>query len=118
MAVPRYKRWKRAARSAVLRGLARLLMLLPLGVGLAVGAFAGRLGWAVSARTRRQIRAGLAAALPERSEAERDEIGRASLVHLGMVAGEVITMRRWAHRVDEYVEVSPEQIALVQRAKA
>jgi KDO2-lipid IV(A) lauroyltransferase len=118
MSVPRYKRAKRAARSALLRGIARLLMLLPLSAGLAVGAFVGRLGWALSPRTRRQIRAGLAVAFPERSEAERDAIGRASLVHLGMVAGEAITMRRWAHRVDEYVEVSPEHLALVRRARA
>ena len=56
MAVPRYKRWKRAARSALLRAVARTLMLLPLRAALAIGAAVGRLGWALSAKTRRQAR--------------------------------------------------------------
>jgi KDO2-lipid IV(A) lauroyltransferase len=118
MAVPRYKRWKRAARSAVLRAIARTLMLLPLSAALAIGAAVGRLGWALSAKTRRQVRESLATAFPERAASERDAMGRASLVHLGMVAGEVISMRRWARRVDEYVEMSPEHVALAERAKA
>jgi KDO2-lipid IV(A) lauroyltransferase len=118
MAVPRSKRWKRAARSAVLRAIARALMLLPLSAALAVGAAIGRLGWALSAKTRRQARESLAVAFPEKSPQERDAIGRASLVHLGMVAGEAISMRRWAHLLDEYVEVPPEHVAALERAKA
>lgn len=118
MAVPRYKRWKRTARSALLRGIARMLMLLPLGTALMIGAAVGRLGWALSPKTRRQVRESLAIAFPEKTAVERDAIGRASLVHLGMVTGEVISMRRWAGQMDEYVEVAPEHVALLERAKA
>jgi Kdo2-lipid IVA lauroyltransferase/acyltransferase len=118
MAVPRYKRWKRAARSAVLRAIARTLMLLPLRAALAIGAAIGWVGWTLSAKTRRQARESLAIAFPEKTAEEREAIGRASLVHLGMVAGEVISMRRWAARMDDYVEVAAEHVALLERAKA
>ena len=64
------------------------------------------------------MRASLAAAFPEKDEAERDAIARASLVHLGWMGGEVITMRSWASRLDEFVEASPEVVATVQRARA
>jgi KDO2-lipid IV(A) lauroyltransferase len=57
-------------------------------------------------------------AFPEKSEAERDEIARASLVHLGMIAGEAVSMGNWEHRIDEYVEASPETVAALTRARA
>jgi KDO2-lipid IV(A) lauroyltransferase len=64
------------------------------------------------------MRASLSVAFPEKSSAERDAIARESLVHLGRVGGELITMRRWAARLDEIVEASPEAVATVQRAWA
>jgi KDO2-lipid IV(A) lauroyltransferase len=39
-------------------------------------------------------------------------------VHLGRVAAEVITLARWADRLDDYVEVPPESLAAVERAQA
>jgi KDO2-lipid IV(A) lauroyltransferase len=117
MAVSRYKRAKRAARSAVLRAIARALMLLPLRAGLAIGAAIGRLGWALSPKLRREMAASLEVAFPGKTAEERAEIARASLVHLGMVAGELITMRQWVARYDEYVEASPEAVATVERAR-
>lgn len=118
MAVGGWKGFRRAARAAVIRGVIRALMLLPLGVATAIGAALGRAGWALSPRLRGDMRASLAVAFPERSAAERDAIARASLVHLGRVGGEVITMRSWAARLDEVVEATPEAIATVGRARA
>ncbi len=67
---------------------------------------------------RRDMRASLALAFPEKDEAERDAIARASLVHLGWVGAELITMRSWAPRMDDYVEASAEAIAIVEAAAA
>lgn len=113
-----WKRVRRAARAAVIVAFVRVLMTLPLRAGLALGTAFGRAGWALSPRMRRDVRASLAVAFPERSAAERDAIARASVVHLGWTAAEVFTMRSWAHRMDEYVEASPESIATMERAAA
>src|SRR5512143_1244394 len=114
MAVTGWKRVRRAIRAAVIRGFIHAMMLLPLPVATAIGAALGRAGWALSPRLRRDMRASLSIAFPERSAAERDAIARASLVHLGRVGGEVITMRGWAARLDEVVQVSPEAVATVE----
>jgi len=116
MQSPRFKRWKRAARAAVLRFLVRLLMLLPLRVAFTAGAALGRVAWPLAPRVRRQMRASLALAFPELPPEERDAIARESLVNLGKTAGEAISMRRWANRLDDYVEAPPETVAVVQRA--
>ena len=118
MAVTGWKRARRGIRAAVIRGGIRLLMLLPLSVATAIGAALGRAGWVLSGRLRRDMRASLAVAFPEKSAAERDAIARESLVHLGRVGGELVTMRRWAARLDELVEAPPEAVATVERAWA
>jgi KDO2-lipid IV(A) lauroyltransferase len=117
MAVPRFKRWRRAVRSAAIRAVIRALMLLPLGAALAIGAFIGRSGWYLAPRVRRAMRESLARAFPEKSAAERDEIARSSLVHLGMVAGEAVSIGNWEHRIDDYVHASPETVERVRRAR-
>jgi Kdo2-lipid IVA lauroyltransferase/acyltransferase len=118
MAASRWKLARRSIRAAAIRGGIRVLMLLPLPVATAIGAALGRAAWALSGGLRREMRASLSIAFPERSAAERDAIARASLVHLGRVGGEVITMRQWAARVDELVEAPPEAVATVERAWA
>ncbi len=118
MAATGWKRVRRAARAAVIVAFVRVLMTLPLRVGLALGSAFGRVGWALSPRMRRDVRASLAVAFPERSAAEREVIARASLIHLGWIAAEVFTMRSWASRMDEYVEASPAAVATVERAAA
>jgi KDO2-lipid IV(A) lauroyltransferase len=40
------------------------------------------------------------------------------MVHLGMVAGEAISMRHWEHRIEEYVYASPETVERLRRARA
>lgn len=118
MAVTGWKRVRRATRAAVIIAFVRILMLMPLELGLALGGALGRVGWTLSPRMRRDMRASLAAAFPEKSEDEREAIARASLVHLGWVGAELITMRSWASRMDDYVEVSPETVATVESAVA
>lgn len=118
MAVTGWKRVRRAARAAVIINVVRVLMRLRLDAGLAIGGALGRVAWFLSPRLRREMRASLAAAFPEKDAAEREAIARASLVHLGWVAGEIVTMRSWASRMDEYIEAPAETIATLERAVA
>ncbi|HTN51683.1 MAG TPA: lipid A biosynthesis acyltransferase [Anaeromyxobacter sp.] len=114
----RWKRTRRAARAAVIRAGVWLASLLPLRLAMVAGGAIARLGWPLSARLRRDMRASLAVAFPDRSPAERDAIAIASLVHLGRLGGELVTMRRWAPRLEEYVAASPETVATVKGAAA
>jgi Kdo2-lipid IVA lauroyltransferase/acyltransferase len=118
MAATGWKRVRRAARAAVIVAFVRVLVRMRLETGLALGGVLGRVAWLLSPRTRREMRASLAAAFPEKDSAEREAIARASLVNLGWVAGEMITMRSWASRMDEYVEAPAETIATLERAAA
>lgn len=118
MAVTGWKRVRRAARAAVIVAFVRVLTRMPLGLGLALGGAFGRLAWALSSRMRRDMRATLAVAFPEKSAAERDAVARASLVHLGWMAAEVFTMPSWARRMDEYVEAPRAAVATLERAVA
>jgi KDO2-lipid IV(A) lauroyltransferase len=118
MALSAWKRTRRSIRAAVIRGFIRVLMLVPLPIATAVGEALGRAGWVLSGRVRRDMRASLAIAFPEKSAAERDAIARANLVHLGRVGAEVVTMRQWAARLDEVVDAAPEAVATVERAWA
>jgi KDO2-lipid IV(A) lauroyltransferase len=113
-----WKRIRRATRAAVIVAFVRALRRMPLAVGLALGGLFGRIAWLLSSSLRRDARATLAVAFPERTPAERDVIARASLVHLGWTAAEVFTMPSWAARMDEYVDAAPEALATVERAAA
>ena len=116
MPVTGWKRVRRAGRAAIIVAFIRALSSMPLRVGLALGAAFGRTAWLLSSRMRRDMRASLAVAFPEKPPAERDAIARASLVNLGRTAAEVFTMRSWASHLDEYVEAPPEAVAAVERA--
>lgn len=116
MPVPLHKRVKRRVRSVVLVAAVRLLSLLPLRVALAVGTAVGRLAWHAARATRRQMLAQLERGLPERSAAEREDIARASLVHLAWLAAEVVTLPRWRARLDAYVTLAPGAEEVVRAA--
>jgi len=118
MAVPLRKRVKRALRSVALRAAVRLLSWLPLAPALALGALLGRVAWLVARRERRLMLEHLALAFPERSEDERRAIARASLVHLGQVAMEVIAIRSYGQRIEDYVSFAPGGEEIVRRAMA
>ena len=118
MAVSLAKRLRRGTRSLLLRALVAVLGLLPLGAGLAVGAILGRLAWHLARKERQLMLEHLARAFPEKSEAERRGVARASLVHLGQVALEVVTYRRWRRGLTDYVTIAPGGEELVRRAMA
>ena len=118
MSAKGWKRVRRAARVAFIVALVRLLGRVPLRAALVLGATLGRLAWLLSPGVRRDTRASLAVAFPEKPAAERDRIGRASLVHLGRVAAEAVTLPRWLPRLDARVAVAPGALALVERARA
>ena len=108
MTVPLRKRIKRSVRSALLRALIQLVARVPLRVALALATRRrARSGGSLAGRTRRQMLAHLAIAFPEKTAAEREAIGRASLVHLAWLAAEVATLRTWRHRLPEYVSFAP-----------
>lgn len=107
MAPPLRKRVKRRLRSVLVVGAVRLVSRVPLRVALAIGAAVGWLAWHLARGTRRQMLAQLARAFPERSAAEREAIGRASLEHLGALAAEVVTLPRWRDRLEAYVGLAP-----------
>lgn len=101
--VPLVRRARRAARSSLLAALARLGSLLPLRAALALGAAVAWLAWPLARATRRQMLESLAVAFPGKSPPERAAVARNSLRHLGWLAAEVVTVRRWAHRLADYV---------------
>src|SRR5512133_4143802 len=107
MAVPLRKRLKRSARSVLVRALVRLVGFVPLRAALAVATLVGTVGWRLAATTRAQMLAQLAIAFPEKTPAERDAIGRASLVHLAWLAAEFATLRGWRARLPDYVRYAP-----------
>jgi KDO2-lipid IV(A) lauroyltransferase len=116
--VPFRKRVKRGVRDVLLVAAIRLLSLVPLRLALALGTAVGRLAWLFARQTRRQMLAQLATAFPERSEAERAAIARASLDHLAWLAAEVVTVPRWRGRVDGYVGLAPGTEEVCRRAMA
>src|SRR5512146_2528880 len=118
MAVPLRKRVRRAVRSVVLRAAIRLLSALPLRPGLWLGAIVGRVAWTVARRERRLMLDHLAIAFPEKREAERVAIARASLVRLGQVAMEVVTARNYADALADYVTFAPGGEELIRAAMA
>ncbi len=118
MAVPLRKRVKRALRSVALRAAVRLLSWLPLAPALALGALLGRMAWLVARRDRRLMLEHLALAFPDRTVDERRAIARASLVHLGQVAMEVIAIRSYGRRIEDYVSFAPGGEEIVRRAMA
>ncbi len=107
MTVPWHKRMKRSVRSWVVRGAIRLLTHVPLRPALAFAALIGHAGWLLARKTRAQMLAQLAIAFPERTAAEREEIGRASFRHLAWLAAEVATLRTYRSRLAEYVGYAP-----------
>ncbi len=117
MAVTRWKRFKRAVRAAVVRGLIHLMSRLRLPAALALGGVVGRIAWALAPGLRRDMRTGLATAFPERSPAERDAVARECLVHLGWVGGEMVSFVGRPEAMERYVEVAPDALATIRRLR-
>jgi KDO2-lipid IV(A) lauroyltransferase len=107
MTVPLHKQLKRGVRSVLVRAVIRLVAFVPLRPVLALASFAARVGWVVARKTRAQMLAQLAIAFPDKPEAEREAIGRASLHHLAWLAAEVVTLRGYRRRLQQYVSLAP-----------
>lgn len=117
MGTSRWKRAKRSVRAVVVRGTVRVLSALPLSAGLAIGGLIGRLAWLAGAGQRRDMRASLAAAFPALSDAERDAVGRACLVHLGWLGAEMVALAGRPELVERYVEVPEGAQATIREAR-
>ncbi|HET7824810.1 MAG TPA: lipid A biosynthesis acyltransferase [Anaeromyxobacter sp.] len=107
MSVPVHKQVKRSVRSVLLRLVIRLFAHVPLRLALAIGTLAASIGWRTARKTRAQMLAQLAIAFPEKPEAEREAIARASLRHLAWLAAEVATLGAWRGRLASYVSFAP-----------
>jgi len=106
------KRFRRGLRVRALIAALPLLRLLPLGAGAALG----WLAWYLVPRQRRLAEAHLAVAFPEKSQAERARIGRASFVNLGLAALEAVRADRLDIR--KTVELSAEGEGVLRSSQA
>jgi len=86
--------WLHRVQYAVVRGLAEVLGVLPLGVALRIGAGMGMLVYLLSWPHRRIGMRNLAIAFPDRPLAERRRILRHSLQNLGRTAVELVRLPR------------------------
>ncbi len=86
---PLAKRLKRFLRYLLIRGVMLVLQPLPLGAARALGLRLGALAYAVAGGERRKALKSLEVAFPEKSDAERQALARASFRHLGAAALEV-----------------------------
>jgi len=112
MSVGRRKRFRRELRVRALLAALPLLRVLPLRAGAALG----WLTWYLVPRQRRLAQAHLALAFPEKSEAERARIGRASFVNLGLAALEAARADRLDIR--KTVELGPEAERVLRALQA
>ena len=112
MSAERRKRFRRELRVRALLAAMPLLRVLPLGAG----ALLGWLAWYLVPRQRRLAQAHLALAFPEKSEAERTRVGRASFVNLGRAALEAARADHLDIR--KAVELAPDGERLLRASQA
>lgn len=115
---PWTKRLKRGVRFALIRVGAAWLGLLPLRFASALGARLGVLAWAVAFGERKKALDSLAIAFPERAEAERRTLGRASFAHLGRGLFELACLTELDRSIDAFVEWPAESRAVLDAALA
>jgi KDO2-lipid IV(A) lauroyltransferase len=91
---------------------------LPLGFARWLGAGFGRLAFAVAGGERRKALKSLARAFPEKSDAERHALARASFRHLGVAAFEVGAVHSMDRQIERRVRWSEEDRRLLDAALA
>jgi len=111
-------RARRALRSVALGGLARILAFVPLRVALALATGLSWAGWHVAGRTRRQVLAHLEMAFPELTPAAREALGRSCMRHLAWVVAEMMAIRSYESRLDDYVTFAPGSEATLRELMA
>jgi KDO2-lipid IV(A) lauroyltransferase len=107
-------RFRRAVRAQILAALFWCCGRLPLRAALALGDWLGRMAFRVAYGERRKALAHLAIAFPEKSDADRLAIARASFEQLGVSALELSQLRKLDVR--SYVSWPADQIAALKAA--
>jgi KDO2-lipid IV(A) lauroyltransferase len=110
------RRPRNAVLVAGIRGTARLVGLLPIGVGLGLGRALGTGADLVLGRPRRLALGHLAVAFPEWTPARRRAVVRAMFQHAGMSFAELALWRRL--RDGDYVRVDPDGASVLDVALA
>ncbi|MBL8918175.1 MAG: lysophospholipid acyltransferase family protein [Myxococcaceae bacterium] len=116
--VPVHKRLKRFVRYLLLRAAAAFASLFPVEWTSSFGASLGRLAFTLARRERQKALTHLSRAFPDKPEAEREAIARASFAHLGRCVGELVCVRQIDERLDEWVEWPKESRAVLDAALA
>lgn len=116
--VPLAKRLKRAVRHWLLRGAVAVLGALPLGLMSRLGRGFGALAFALAPGERRKALASLERAFPEKSDAERLQLARASFRHLGQSIFELACIRQIDRRADRLIEWPPGDRLALEKALA
>jgi KDO2-lipid IV(A) lauroyltransferase len=117
-APPWPKRLKRAVRYPLVLGALALASALPFRLALGLGAFLGRVAFALLPSQRKLALAHLAQAFPEKTEAERRELGRRCFEELGRVGLEACQSRRLDARIKDYVQWPAADIAQIREGLA
>ena len=115
---PLAKRLKRFLRYLLVRAALAIVSALPLGLARWLGAGFGRFAFAVAGGERRKALKSLARAFPEKSDAERHALARASFRHLGMAAFEVGATASMDARLEHLVHWSAEDRGVLDAALA
>jgi KDO2-lipid IV(A) lauroyltransferase len=115
---PLAKRLKRFLRYLLVRAALAIVSALPLGLARWLGAGFGRFAFAVAGGERRKALKSLARAFPEKSDAERHALARASFRHLGMAAFEVGATASMDARLEHLVRWSDEDRGVLDAALA
>jgi KDO2-lipid IV(A) lauroyltransferase len=115
---PLAKRLKRFLRYLLVRVVLAVVSRLPLGFARWLGAGFGRFAFAVAGGERRKALKSLARAFPEKSDAQRHELARASFRHLGMAAFEVGATAAMDRQLERLVRWEAGDRAILEAALA
>nr|WP_199243245.1 lysophospholipid acyltransferase family protein [Vitiosangium sp. GDMCC 1.1324] len=115
---PLAKRLKRFLRYLLVRAALAIVSSLPLGLARWLGAGFGRFAFAVAGGERRKALKSLARAFPEKSDAQRHDLARASFRHLGMAAFEVGATASMDRQLERLVRWSDEDRGVLEEALA
>jgi len=115
---PLFKRVKRFVRYVLIRLLLLPIQLIPLRLASSLGASLGGLAFSLAGKERRKALVSLATAFPEKSEAERQALARATFRHLGSVGMELVRICAFDPRRKEFVEFDDESRAALKNALA
>lgn len=117
MKVPFRKRARRFLRAYAILALLALLGLLPLGLALRFGRWAGRMAFGLLGGERRRSLEHLEIAFPDKSEEEREAIARRMFESLGESAMELAKLRTIDRILGTYVRITPSAKEVLERVR-